>query len=444
MNVFQLIMTPFAVLLKSFYEMTGSYGLALIIFSFVAKVILYPLSLKGKRSMIKMNALTGEQQALQRKYGKDQNRYNMELQKLYQREGVSPYGGCLWSLLPLPLLIGMFSLVRSPLTYFMGLPAAALDTLKTLFLDGVTTGVPEILIAKMLGDPVQMAAARAAIPEHASKLMVVDFQFIGLDLSATPVLKFWENGVAWAAFGLFLLPFISGLLSLLTTQINNKTNKLNQNAAQQNNMMLLLMGPVMSIWFGFTMPAGVAIYWIANNLFGIVQELIMARVLRKEYAIALERKAEIELREKEEEKLRKEELAAERARRLEEEKRNRGKKTLEKIKPVREGNADASKEGLRAYARGRSYEPNRYGGVTPYEGGAPVPVRMEKGRMVNADEELEESVLLTEELEETMALLPQGDEMDSVLPPDDEEEFDDDFDDDDNEEEGDSGDDEVH
>ena len=435
MNVFQLIMTPFATLLKNFYEMTGSYGVALIIFSLVTKIILYPLSLKGKRSMIKMNALTGEQQALQRKYGKDQNRYNLELQKLYEREKVSPYGGCMWSLLPMPLLIGMFTLVRSPLSYFMGLPAAAVDTLKALFLEGVTTGTPEILMAKMLDVPANMEAAKAAVPEFANRLMVVDFQFMGLDLSATPVLKFWENGMVWAAFGLFLLPFISGALSLLTTFINSKTNKLSANNPQQNNMMLLLMGPVMSIWFGFTMPAGVAIYWIANNFFGIVQELIMAQVLKKEYAVALERKAEIEKREKEEEKLRKEELAIERARRQEEEKRNKGKKSLEKAKPIREGNAEASRDGLRAYARGRAYEPNRYGGVTPVEGGAPVPVRMEKGRMVSA-EEAEETGALTEDMvEETLLPVLENNE----IPVNDEEDFDDEF-----EDEGDSGDDEVH
>ena len=439
LNVFQIIMTPFAVLLKNFYDATGSYGLALIIFSLVTKVILYPLALKGKRGMIKMNALTGEQQALQRKYGKDQNRYNLEVQKLYEKEGVSPYGGCLWSMLPMPLLIGMFGLVRSPLTYFMGLPAAALETLKALFLDGVVTGVPEILIAKELGNPVQMAAAKAAVPEFASRLFAVDFSFIGVDLSATPALRFWENGITWAAFGLFLLPLVSGGLSLLTTHINTKTNKLSTNSGQQNNMMLLLMGPVMSIWFGFTMPAGVAIYWIANNFFGIAQELVMARVLRKEYAVALERKAEIEQREKEEEKLRKAELAIERARRQEEEKRNRGKKALEKMKPVREGNAEASRDGLRAYARGRAYEPNRFGGVTPYEGGAPVPVRMEKGKMIAADEELDETTAPIEEIKvTTTAIVPQDDLFDDELPLDEEEEYDD-F-----EEEGDSGDDEVH
>ena len=440
MNVFQLIMVPFAALLKNFYEMTGSYGVALILFSLVTKIILYPLSLKGKRSMIQMNALAGEQQALQRKYGKDQNRYNLELQKLYEREKVSPYGGCLWSLLPMPLLIGMFTLVRSPLSYFMGLPVAAVDTLKGLFLEGVTTGTPEILIAKMLDIPANMETAKAAIPEFANRLMVVDFQFLGLDLSATPQVNFWAGGITWAAFGLFLLPVISGGLSLLTTHINTKTNRLSQNNPQQNNMMLLLMGPVMSLWFGFTMPAGVAVYWITNNFFGIIQELIMAQVLKKEYDVALARKAEAEQREKEEEKLRKQELAEERARRMEEEKRNKGKKSPDaKTKPIREGNAEASREGLRAYARGRAYEPNRYGGVTPVEGGAPVPVRMEKGRMVSAEEEMEESTALTEETVVESLIPAEEDLMETDVLIEDEGEFDDEF-----EDEGDSGDDEVH
>ena len=89
----------------------------------MVKLILFPLSLKGKKSMIKMNLLSGKMQQLQKQYGKDRERYNMEIQKLYEREKVNPMGGCLWSFLPLFVLIPLFYIIREPLTYFMDLNA---------------------------------------------------------------------------------------------------------------------------------------------------------------------------------------------------------------------------------------------------------------------------------------------------------------------------------
>lgn len=400
MDIWQLVMTPFSWLLRTFYELIGSYGLALILFSLVTKVILYPLSLKGKRSMIKMNALTAEQQALQRKYGKDQNRYALEVQKMYQRENVSPYGGCLWSMLPMPLLIGLFTIVRSPVSYFMGLGGEATKLIQTAFegagiLDGTANTYIEIAIAKLLEVPSNLALAKDAVgAELASKLMVIDFNFLGVDLSQTPTWKFWENGLTWAAFGLFLLPVLSALTSFFSTRITMKTNQMNQGTEAnpaQNNLMMTLMTPIMSLVFGFIMPAGVSIYWVSNSLFTMLQEIIMGRALKTEYAEAAQRRIEAEEREKEEEKRRKREQAEERARRIEEEKRSKGKKK-EKEKPVREGNMEASREGLRAYARGRAYEPNRFGGVTPYGGGAPVPVGEKTSELPTAEEKPEDEL----------------------------------------------------
>ena len=101
-NLFDIVFIPFAWVLRSLYFLLHSYGLAIIVFCLVSKVVLFPLSLKGKKSMIKMNALSAKQQRIQKQYGKDKERLNAEIQKLYERENVNPMGGCLWSLLPMP------------------------------------------------------------------------------------------------------------------------------------------------------------------------------------------------------------------------------------------------------------------------------------------------------------------------------------------------------
>ena len=121
MGIFYYLMSPFAWLLKFFYDFSGSYGIALICFAIVVKLILFPFNLKGKRGMIQMNMLQGRVQQLQKQYGKDKERYNMEVQKLYETEQVNPMGGCMWSLLPLFVLIPLYNIIREPLLYMMSL-----------------------------------------------------------------------------------------------------------------------------------------------------------------------------------------------------------------------------------------------------------------------------------------------------------------------------------
>ena len=86
-----IILKPFAWLLLLFYNYFG-YGVALMLFALIIKVVLFPVSLKGKKSMIQMNMLSGKMQQLQKQYGKDRERYNLEVQKLYEKEKVNPHG----------------------------------------------------------------------------------------------------------------------------------------------------------------------------------------------------------------------------------------------------------------------------------------------------------------------------------------------------------------
>ena len=126
-----IILQPFAWLLLFFYNLFNSYGVALILFAIVVKLILFPVTLKQKKSMIQTTMLSGKMQQLQKQYGKDRERYNLEIQKLYEREKVNPMGGCLWSLIPMVVLILLYSIIRYPLTYFMGMSDDQIQTLAT-------------------------------------------------------------------------------------------------------------------------------------------------------------------------------------------------------------------------------------------------------------------------------------------------------------------------
>ena len=369
-----IILTPFAWLLLRLYEFCG-YGLALILFAIIVKTILFPVTLQGKKSMIKTTMLSGKMQQLQKQYGKDRERYNMEVQKLYEREKVNPMGGCLWSLIPIALLMVLYFIIREPLTYFMNLTA---DQVKTV---AEVTGIanegayPQIAMASALGVPEVLSKVQAALGEAGSNLFAMDFSFLGINLANTPSWKFWEGGLSWASVGLFLLPLFSTAVSFLSMKVSMETNKINQQTQNsqmdRTNKTMMYTMPLVSLWIGYTVPAGLSIYWIAQYFVTIVQEIICSKMLKKDYEAARKAAEERERQEKEDEKRRKEEARLERARRLEEEKKNRGKKKPGQKKndePEQEGvNKNDSREGIRAYARGRAYIPDRFGGVTPYK-----------------------------------------------------------------------------
>ena len=367
-----IILTPFAWLLMLFYDFSQNYGIALILFALVIKLVLFPFNLKGKKSMIQMNLLSSKMQQLQKQYGKDRERYNLEIQKLYEKEKVNPMSGCLWSFIPIIFLMVLYGIIREPLTYLMNVPADMINTVAEVTGVANSGTYPQIAMLKAIADPAVLEQVKAALGDAGAGLFSMNVEFLGINLANIPQLNFWSNGMNWGSVGLFLLPLVSVGTSLLSMYVSMKTNQMNRGGEQneqmaKTNRTMMIFMPIMSLWIGFTVPAGLSIYWIAQYIFSIFQELICGRLLKKDYERARAEAAERERQEKEDEKRRKEEARLERQRRLEEEKKNRGKKKPKKAEPTEPGiNKDDSRIGIRAYARGRAYDPNRFGGVQPY------------------------------------------------------------------------------
>lgn len=399
MQGLQLVLTPFVWILMLFYNFFHNYGIALILFAVLVKLILFPFSLKGKRSMIQMNMMSGKMQKLQKMYGNNKEKYNLEVQKLYEKEKVNPMSGCLWSFIPLLILLPLYAIIRQPLTYMMNLSPDVINQIAgALNWETVAqnmgwikeaaaysnAGYNQLYLASLITTE-NVAAVQAAVGDAAKSLFAVNFDFLGLNLAATPQLKFWTVD---GGFGLFLLPVISAATGFLFSMISMKTNAVNQQSAQAANnstsKMMLIVSPLMSLYIGFVMPAGLCVYWIAQNLLSMLQEFLASKMLKKDYEKAAEEAARREAEEKEEERRQKEEERAERARRIEEAKQNKGKKKPAAKKKDPEDDRipasvkEASRVGIRAYARGRNYDPYRYSsdGPTPYE--APGGVQTEK------------------------------------------------------------------
>ena len=200
--------------------------------------------------------------------------------------------------------------------------------------------------------PENLEAVKAAVGEVGSRIFAVNFDFLGLvDLARIPTLKFWTVA---GGFALFLLPVVSAGSSLVFSFISMKTNAVNQQAAQAGNnasmKSMMIISPLISLWIGFSMPAALCLYWIAQNLLSMVQEFICGKLLKKDYEKAAAARAEQERLEKEEEK--------------EEE---------EKKKPDRGGQAQQGqeKEDREEARRGRGQDPRLRQGAQP-RGPAPV------------------------------------------------------------------------
>lgn len=357
-----IILTPFAKLLLLFYSMTNSYGIALLLFALVVRIVLFPLFLKGRKSMMAMSGLADQQKFIQQKYGRDRERYSIELQKLYEKEGVKPSGGCLWSMLPLAVLIPLYGIVRKPLTNLLGMTEDQFNAVSNL-LYGEVLDINTAQLGMAQDVFTNYDRIVTSIPELAG-MPQVDFTFLGMNLADTPHLMFWQQENVLLAFGLWLIPVISAALSVFSMVLNNKINAYVTGSEKKSNdptqRSMMIMMPLMSLWICFTLPAALGLYWIYSSLSAMLSEFANIPFLRKFMKTEAEKKVRRAEELKEMERLERERKSAAKKKAQEENRRIQMERKLNKSVST------ASREGLRTYARGRTYDPDRYP-TFPYE-----------------------------------------------------------------------------
>lgn len=380
-----IICIPFAWLVRLLYTLTGSYGMAIILFTLVVKLIMLPFQMKSKKSMMRMSRMNGKIQEIQKKYANNQAKMQEEMQKLYAEEGVNPMSGCLWSFLPLPILLALYSIMRQPITHFMMLStevvqelvakvtAAGVDMSAIVQMkDGVAVVKDGITQLQPYGQINLVKAITSQVPEAAAgldKWINLDYNFLGLDLSATPSSVFGSFRLEWAVIGLILIPILAGGFQLLMSHVTMKQQPQNDGAGNSTKTMMYMM-PLMSVYIGFIMPAALGIYWIAQSVFSLIQEIILGKFFNEK--LEAEENARYEARQSDRQRRQEE------AKRLQEERKQQAeqKQSLrEKQKAAQSAKAakaakaaksttEAGRVGDRPYARGRSYREDRYDSET--------------------------------------------------------------------------------
>lgn len=274
MNIFNLIGYIFGYILWFFFNLFNNFGVAIIFFTIVIKVMLFPFSIKQQKSAIANSRISKKQKEIQKKYGKDKQKINEETTKLYQEEGFNPMGGCLNSIVPLFLWLSVYYSVIRPLQNTLHIAAdkvaSAVSVLNTVPVigDSFNSTYGEIEIIKLL--PYIKNQLTMFSSSEISKISELSkgFNFLGFDLLATP------KGSSFSSM-LWLIPVLCFLSYIVTTFFTQRIQK-NPAAEGQGCMnATMYVLPLFSAWIAYTVPAAIGFYWIISTVLGFIQMIIL-------------------------------------------------------------------------------------------------------------------------------------------------------------------------
>ncbi len=299
--MFAFISNVFGYLLNFLYELVNNYGIAIILFSIILRIILLPITIKQQKSMQKTNKIQGQLKSLQVKYKNNPEMLNKETMELYKREKISPFSGCLSGIIQIIIILSVFYLVSQPLTYMKKandnnpeLKAAVEEYKNQVKESNSKTRYIEIAtIAKMseeykgIDDKINNTEANEAEKNNLVnrkgilEKLNINMEFLGLDLSKVPN----ENLKDFTVYIIPLLYVISSFISIrITTNAQNKKkNDENKDKdevdsmAQMSKSMSYMM-PIMTLSIAFIAPLGLALYWFVSNVLMIAERFIIKKI----------------------------------------------------------------------------------------------------------------------------------------------------------------------
>ena len=274
----------FGYFLNYLYELFKNYGLAIIIFSVVIKLILLPVSIKQQKTMKKTAKIQGELKEIQNKYSNNPEKLNQETIDLYKRENMSPFSGCLGAIIQIILLLAVFYLVRSPLTYMRKIDSDIIEqyTQEIEEEGNKKSAYTEISIIKLKGNE--------------DERVYINMNFLGLDLSQTPIGDSSD-------FKAYIIPALYVISTIFSVKLNSNMTKTDkdkklitdgtiakeeqidqkeENPMESANKSMTYMMPILSISIALIAPLGLALYWLINNVLMITERIILAKVIKEE------------------------------------------------------------------------------------------------------------------------------------------------------------------
>ena len=290
----------FGYLLNFIYNIIGNFGWSIIAFCIIIKLLMIPFSVKQQKTLKQNAKIQVKMKEIQFKYKNDPERLNQATMQLYKEENVSPFSGCFTAIIQIVLLISVFYLVQSPLTYMKKLDSEVIDKYYTILQEenlSTGSGYPEIEIIRET-EALKKLNNEKINKEEIEKLET-NMEFLGLDLSQIPS----KNTSNWKVFIIPVLYVIVSFVSMkisLGTQNNKKkeeNNLLNednskpveneesgdmQDVMAQTNKNMSMIFPIMYLSVAIIAPLGLALYWLVNSILMIGERIILNKVIKED------------------------------------------------------------------------------------------------------------------------------------------------------------------
>lgn len=282
--MFKFFANIFGYVLNFIYGIVNNYGIAIILFTILLKLIMLPISIKQQKTMKKSVKIQGQVKEIQDKYKNDPTRMNQEVMDLYKKENMSPFSGCLSSILQIILVISMFYLVSRPLTYMKHVEPELINQYSQELQEKEgNTNYQEIGIIR----------TKSGEDERVN----INMDFLGLNLSSVPS----QNYSDWKVF---IIPVLYVVTSFISTRITANMNKAKKkedktkgdenskdlvkkeeqdiDMMEEMNKNMMIMMPLMTVSIALIAPLGLALYWLINNIFMLGERLIINKVCKSE------------------------------------------------------------------------------------------------------------------------------------------------------------------
>ena len=296
----------FGYVLNFIYELVKNYGLAIIIFSVLIKILMIPISIKQQKTIKKSAKIQSKIKEIQFKYKNNPEQLNQATMELYKSENMSPFSGCLSGIIQIILLFAVFYLVRSPLTYMKKVNPDVINKYSTIIKENdlsTNSAYPEIEIIRELDniknlknnqetqDSEEQKTDLAEINDEEVDSLYINMDFLGLNLAQVPT-----RSSDWKAY---IIPILYVIIAIISMRITNPTkpkekpveNKDEKALAKpeeefdpmaQMNKNMNMMFPVMYLAVALIAPLGLALYWLMNSLLMIFERLILNKLLKDE------------------------------------------------------------------------------------------------------------------------------------------------------------------
>lgn len=277
------------------YQVVRDYGVSIILFTLLTKLILFPTGYKQQLSTARMQKLNPKLANLRKQYANNREKLAEEQQKLYAEEGINPMGSCLPLIVSMIVLYGIIDVVYRPLTHILRIGNETIIKLQNIIKDApqwknINMSRPELTILQKVKEDGAYFVSNGVSSDTVNEIAGFNNKFLGVDLGRVPSIHpdVWDK----AAIALIMIPIISCLVQFaFSLYSQHKSKQMNPDMQSPGCMNVMLLGmPLFSLWIAFTVPAGVGFYWIWSSVFSFIQSIALYAYFKPERVEAINAK----------------------------------------------------------------------------------------------------------------------------------------------------------